>query len=183
MNKNRVGMLFFIGSESFFFLALVIAYVYYSHPGGKLAETASYLDIGKTSVFTVFLLASSITIALAGISRKRSKRGAMARWLVCTIVLGAMFLAGQGMEYARLIRHDVTISKNVFGSSFFTLTGFHGLHVAVGLILLLVITGLILSGRFRRMENTAFDSISMYWHFVDAVWVVVFSTVYMGAIL
>lgn len=183
MNKNKIGMLFFIGSESFFFIALIIAYVYYSHSGGKLSETAHYLDIRKTLFFTFFLLASSITIGIAGTKYKQGKRKMLVIWLMITIFLGVIFLVGQGTEYSRLIHENVTISKNVFGSSFFTLTGFHGLHVLAGLILLSTITGLISSGKFKKMEHTAFNSISMYWHFVDAVWVVLFITVYIGSIL
>jgi heme/copper-type cytochrome/quinol oxidase subunit 3 len=183
MNKNKVGMLFFIGSETFFFIGLIIAYVYYSHPGGKLAETAHYLDIKKTAIFTFFLLASSISIGIAGIKHGQGKRKKVLIWLIFTILLGLIFLVGQGTEYSRLIHQNVTISKNVFGSSFFTLTGFHGLHVFAGLILLTAISVVIGSGKFRKMETTSLESISMYWHFVDAVWVVVFITVYIGAIV
>jgi heme/copper-type cytochrome/quinol oxidase subunit 3 len=183
MNKNKIGMLFFIGSEAFFFIALIIAYVYYSHSGGKLAETAHYLDIKRTAVFTVFLLSSSIAIWMAGTAYSRGKRKKALSRLSLAILLGAIFLIGQGIEYSRLISQDVTISRNVFGSSFFALTGFHGLHVLAGLILLSLITGLIGSGKFRKMEATAFESISLYWHFVDAVWVVLFITVYIGSII
>jgi len=121
-------MLFFIGSESFFFIALIIAYIYYSHPGGKLAETAHYLDIKKTAFFTFFLLASSVSIGLAGMKYSQGNRKQALSWLALTIILGIIFLSGQAAEYSRLIHQNVTISKNVFGSSFFTLTGFHGLH-------------------------------------------------------
>ena len=78
---------------------------------------------------------------------------------------------------------NVTISKNVFGSAFFTLTGFHGLHVLIGLIVLSVVLIMLLTGRFKAIENTALTTASIYWHFVDAVWIVVFSVVYLGAIL
>jgi len=176
-------MLFFIGSESFFFIALIIAYIYYSHPGGKLAETAHYLDIKKTAFFTFFLLASSVSIGLAGMKYSQGNRKQALSWLALTIILGIIFLSGQAAEYSRLIHQNVTISKNVFGSSFFTLTGFHGLHVFAGLILLTVISVVIGYGKFRKMETSALESISMYWHFVDAVWVVVFITIYIGAIV
>jgi heme/copper-type cytochrome/quinol oxidase subunit 3 len=183
MNKNKIMMLFFLGSEAFFFLALIMAYVYYSHPGGNLSPTAQYLDIKKTAIFTFFLLASSLTIWLAGRASESGKQKSRLFWLGVTILLGIVFLFGQGSEYLRLIQTDVTISKNVFGSAFFTLTGFHGLHVILGLIVLSILGLMLFSGRFKSVQATVFESASLYWHFVDAVWIVVFSAVYIGAII
>jgi len=100
-------------------------------------------------------------------------------WLLITIVLGATFLAGQGLEYAHLLTHDVTISRDLFGSTFFTLTGFHGFHVLVGLILLSTLLGLAFLGRKKEPSLGGIQAIAIYWHFVDAVWVVIFSIVYL----
>ncbi|MEJ2053237.1 MAG: cytochrome c oxidase subunit 3 [Calditrichaceae bacterium] len=183
MNKNKTVMLFFLASEAFFFLALIMAYVYYSHPGGNLSPTARYLDFKKTGFFTFLLLASSLTIWLAGRKQDNGKRTSNIVWLGITIILGIIFLFGQGSEYARLIQTDVTISRDVFGSAFFTLTGFHGLHVIMGLIALSILAIMLFSGRFKSVESTVFESVSLYWHFVDVVWIVVFSAVYIGAIL
>lgn len=176
-------MIFFVASEAFFFLALIISYAYYSHPGGSLAASAKYLDYKKTSIFTFFLISSSVTMEIAGSKLRKGKRKPMLIMLLTTIILGAVFLFGQGSEYARLIGVNVTISKNVFGSAFFTLTGFHGLHVLIGLVVLSILFGMLYSGKFKKVEKTAFESITVYWHFVDAVWIVVFSVVYLGAIL
>ena len=181
MNKNKTMMFFFILSESFFFLALIISYVFYSHAGGKLSSTAKYLDIKKTLIFTFFLLFSSLTIHVAGIKSDKGKRKTSLGWLIFTIILGSVFLIGQGTEYANLISMNVTISQNVFGSSFFTLTGFHGLHVLLGLITLSIISVMIYSNSYKNIESTILKSATMYWHFVDAVWVVVFTVVYIGA--
>ena len=183
MNKNKIMMLLFVASEAFFFLALIISYVYYSHSGGSLSASAKYLDYKKTAVFTFFLLSSSVTMEMAGAKLKKGNRKSMLVWLVATIVLGAVFLIGQGNEYAHLISLDVTISKNVFGSAFFTLTGFHGLHVLIGLVVLSIMFIMIFSEKFKSIETTTFESVTIYWHFVDAVWIVVFSIVYLGAIL
>lgn len=176
-------MYLFIASEAFFFIGLIISYVYYSHPGGKLSSSAQYLDVVKTSIFTVLLLSSSLTIKFAGTQLKRGNIKAMRWWLIATLLLGAIFLVGQGSEYARLMGVDLTISKNVFGSAFFTLTGFHGLHVLIGLITISIITGLLSSKKFQSVQHVMLESVSIYWHFVDAVWIVVFSVVYLGAIL
>ena len=97
-----------------------------------------------------------------------------------TILLGAIFLFGQGMEWSALIKKNVTISSGLFGTTFFTLTGFHGFHVFVGLIMLSVLLGLALAGDFRNQQSSAVETVSLYWHFVDAVWIVIFSIVYLG---
>ena len=114
-------MVFFVGSESFFFLALIISYVYYSHPGGSLSQTATFLNVPLTAVFSFFLFTSSLTIMLA---EKAMMKGNLKRclvWLLLTIGLGLVFLTGQAHEYAGLISDHVTISRDVFGSAFFTL--------------------------------------------------------------
>jgi cytochrome c oxidase subunit III len=183
MSKNKIMMLIFVASESFFFLALIISYVYYSRPGGNLSDTAQYLDIKKTSVFTFFLLSSSLTIEFADKQLFRGNRKSMLVWLFISIAFGLIFLVGQGLEYIALIREKVTVSKNVFGSAFFTLTGFHGFHVFIGLVALSTLAGLIGSKKYKSVEYDAFNSTTVYWHFVDGVWVVVFSVVYLGSLL
>ncbi len=182
-DKNRILMLAFVGSESFFFITLIIAYIYYSRITGTLAASSKYLDLAKTSVFTVFLISSSFTMmASEARLRKGNRRGALT-WLAVTMILGAVFLVGQGMEYARLMQVNITISENVFGSAFFTLTGFHGLHVLLGLVVLSVMFIMIISGKFKSIEVTTLESAAVYWHFVDVVWIFVFTVVYLGAYL
>jgi len=183
MNKGKTLMLFFIASEAFFFIALIISYVYYSRPGGTLSDTAAYLNVKKTAIFTFFLLFSSLTIELAERKLRSGKRRAMLLFLAATIMSGLVFLIGQGLEYRELIRNQVTISRDVFGSSFFTLTGFHGLHVLLGLITLAIMIRLISSKKYIAVEGEAFNAAAIYWHFVDGVWVVVFTVVYIGALL
>jgi cytochrome c oxidase subunit III len=183
MNKNKIMMLFFVGSEAFFFLALIISYAFYSHQGGTVSSSAHYLDIKKTAFFTLCLICSSVTMEIAGLRMQKGKRKSMLAFLVGTIVLGAVFLVGQGTEYVGLYEKNITISQNVFGSSFFTLTGFHGLHVLIGLVVLSIILIMLYTGKFKKIETTAFKSATIYWHFVDAVWIVVFSVVYLWTIL
>ena len=120
---------------------------------------------------------------MAGLKSEKGNRKALLGWLIFTIILGSVFLIGQGTEYANLISMNVTISQNVFGSSFFTLTGFHGLHVLLGLITLSILTVMIFSGSYKNVESTTLKSATMYWHFVDAVWIVVFTVVYIGAVV
>lgn len=178
MKKYKVMMAFFLASEALFFVSLIVSYIYYNH--GDAPATAKYLDIQKTGLFTIALILSSVTIHIAGSELDKGKR--KIGWLVFTIILGLIFLVGQGTEYIHLYGLNITFNQNIFGSSFFTLTGFHGLHVLLGLIVLTIMAIMINSGSYRKVESKAFSSAIMYWHFVDGVWIVVFSVVYLWAI-
>ncbi len=183
MEKNKLGILLFIGSESVFFALLIIAFIVYHHDAGNVTEAAKMLDGPKTAVMTAFLLSSSATMWLANrLLRHGSKRAAMVS-LAVTIALGAVFIVGQGREYAHLIRQNVTISRDLFGTTFFTLTGFHGLHVIVGLVMMGILLATAAAWRGTEPRTEAMESISLYWHFVDGVWLVIFPTVYIYGVL
>jgi heme/copper-type cytochrome/quinol oxidase subunit 3 len=180
-NKLAVGL--FILSEANFFLLLVIAYVYYhAYPGaGPTAATA--LNPVRTGMFSLALFASSATIWMASrASRRPDSRGFM-MWLAITIALGVLFMFGQAREYYDLIASGVTISRNLFATTFFTLTGFHGLHVIIGLVALGITLVLARAGKLHEREKDGFGAVEWYWHFVDAVWVVVFSVVYLWGVV
>jgi heme/copper-type cytochrome/quinol oxidase subunit 3 len=170
-NTNLVGMIVFIASESVFFLALVVAYI--ANRDAGLPDARAHLELGRTAIFSVALFASSGTMALAASRRDL-------RWVIATAALGVVFLVGQGTEYLRLLRDGVGPGSALFGTTFFTLTGLHGLHVLVGLVAL---SALALAARRRRLSRVAWEGVSLYWHFVDVVWVVVFSVVYLGLLL
>ena len=170
-DTNLVGVIVFIASESIFFLAVVVAYVASREPG--LAEARAQLELGRTALFSLALFSSSATMAVA--SSRRDPR-----WAVATAILGLVFLVGQGSEYLRLLRTGIGPSSALFGTTFFTLTGLHGLHVLVGL---LALAALVAASLRRRLSTTAWEGVSLYWHFVDAVWVVVFSVVYLGTFI
>ena len=179
MEKNKLGMLFFISSEAIFFILLILAYMILHNnvlPGQPTA--VSTLDPLKTGFFSLFLFASSFTIWQAEKSLVR-ENGRFSRWLAATIALGFIFLLGQGIEWANLIGQGVTVSVNTFGTAFFTMTGFHGLHVLVGLLGLAILLGMTVRGGFRGPHAPSFTAMSYYWHFVDAVWVVIFGVVYL----
>jgi heme/copper-type cytochrome/quinol oxidase subunit 3 len=181
MERNKMGMLTFVASEAVFFALLIAAYIFYHRRGDEGPTAASSLDLVKTSIFTVALLSSSVTMHFAVHSAKAKKSRSVGVWLFATIVLGAVFLIGQGTEYLGLIREHVTISRNLFGTTFFTLTGFHGFHVAIGLVMLLILLGLAMNPRGLHPDSPAVEVISIYWHFVDVVWIAVFSVVYLWA--
>jgi len=181
-DKAAIAVWGFIASETAFFLILIITYVFFNYApsvSGPSASTA--LDVGRTGAFTVCLLASSGTLWLSERSLERREHGAAARWLVATIALGVVFLVGQGSEYLGLYHRGITVASNLFATTFFALTGFHGLHVTVGLVALGIVLGLAVAGDFRRRPSTLLRAVGLYWHFVDVVWLVVFSIVYLRA--
>jgi len=195
LSKTRVGMVTFVVSEATFFLMLVIAYVYYQGHPASSGQAARLLDPWRTGGFSLCLFASSYTVRRAGIALRRSRASRLHLWLGATILLGAIFLVGQVREYLGLFRAGQSLGRDLFGSSFFTLTGFHGFHVLVGLVILASYLGLSLagrvggpgqpgrSGRAGRAGGEAFEAASIYWHFVDGVWVVIFAVVYLWAAL
>jgi heme/copper-type cytochrome/quinol oxidase subunit 3 len=180
MARSKLGVLTFIASEANFFLLLIFAYVYYHATGTSARDgAAGNLDPLSAGINSVFLLASSATMWRAERSLGNENAHGLSLWLLATIALGAVFLLGQGREYAHLIARDVSISRDLFGASFFTLTGFHGVHVLIGLITLGVLFGLSLAGDFAGGRSGAVEAAALYWHFVDAVWIVIFSIIYL----
>ena len=183
LDKGAVAIWSFIASEAGFFLILILAYVFFNF-GGETAPgptAASVLDVDKTASFTACLFASSFTLWLSEKALEQQRHAAANRWLAATIVLGAVFLVGQGSEYLGLFQRGVGVATNLFATTFFTLTGFHGLHVTVGLFALMIVLGIARGGDFQRRPSTLLRSVSLYWHFVDVVWLVVFSVVYLRA--
>ena len=178
MNKIRLAMLLFVASEAVFFILLILAYVTYHATSPSAADASRYLDIPRTAVFTACLILSSFTMRQASIRFMAGRRRPALAWLLATMALGAAFLTGQGSEYASLIRKGMTVSRDLFGTTFFTLTGFHGLHVFIGLIMLGTLFGLELK-RGVTAPPEAVECVSIYWHFVDAVWMIIFPVVYL----
>jgi cytochrome c oxidase subunit III len=181
---NWWGMIFFISSEALIFANVIAAYLYLEIRQGRwVLPSGEHLDVLFPAINTVILLGSSgpAIIARASIA-KGNKRGLI--WgLVGTIVMGTIFLLGQAYEYTNLFGQHFTIQYQSFGSAFFTLTGFHGLHVTIGVIFLLVCLIRALRGDFNEKKHFAVEAAEMYWHFVDLVWIVVFSTVYLLPLL
>ena len=176
----KLAVAVFIGSEAVFFGFLIAAYIYYSGATVHGPNARASLDPARTLIFTVCLLASSGTMWLAERRLAGARQIAFRGWLAATILLGSIFLAGQAMEYIGLITKSVTPERNLFGATFFTLTGFHGFHVLCGVIALIVLLALTFVRGFGGRQGSGVAAIAMYWHFVDIVWVVIFSLVYLA---
>ena len=175
--RGTVGMACLIIAESATFTIFVVAYLFYV---GKSLSGPMPRDVLEVPIFfTIALLSSSLTIHLAGKALERGARGAfLGAWLL-TIVLGALFLYGTGWEWHRLIdEHGLTISTNLFGTTYYSLVGLHAFHVVVGLALMVIVALFAIAGRVGREHSVRVGTLSLYWHFVDVVWVVVFTVVY-----
>jgi cytochrome c oxidase subunit III len=175
--KGTVAMACLIVAESAIFTIFVVAYLYYL---GKSLTGPTPRDVLETPIFfTVCLLSSSLSIHLAGNGLERGKKRAFLVWWLLTIVLGGLFMYGTGQEWHRLIyEHGLTIATNLFGTTYYSLVGLHAFHVTLGLAMLSIVLVFGLAGRVGRDQAQRVGVLSLYWHFVDGVWVVVFTVVY-----
>jgi len=175
--RGKVGMASLIIAESAIFTIFVVAYLYYL---GKSLTGPTPREVLETPIFyTICLLSSSLTIHFAGRFLERDSRGAFLGLWLLTIVLGGLFLFGTGHEWRRLIyEHGLRISTNLFGTTYYSLVGLHAFHVTAGLVMLCIVLMFGLAGRVGRDQSARVDVLSLYWHFVDSVWVVVFTVVY-----
>lgn len=176
-DRGHVGMWCLIAAESAIFTIFVIAYIFYI---GKSLTGPKPEDVLSPPIFfTICLLSSSLSVHLAGRAISHGKIAGFRLWWLVTIALGATFLYGTGREWRRLIFDEhLTIRTNLFGTTYYSLVGLHAFHVTVGLILLAAVAIFSLLGYVNREHANRIAVLSLYWHFVDAVWVVVFTTVY-----
>jgi cytochrome c oxidase subunit 3/cytochrome o ubiquinol oxidase subunit 3 len=176
-DRGKVGMACLIVAESAIFTIFVVAYLYYI---GKSVSGPMPRDVLEVPIFfSICLLSSSLTIHLAVKSLEHDHGRAFLGWWLFTIVLGGLFMYGTAQEWYRLIyEHGLTISTNLFGTTYYSLVGLHAFHVTVGLIMLAIVLLFAAAGRVHRNHSRRVDVLSLYWHFVDAVWVVVFTVVY-----
>jgi cytochrome c oxidase subunit 3 len=166
-----------IAAEAAIFTIFVVAYIFYI---GKSPTGPTPQDVLTAPIFySICLLSSSVTIHLAVQALRRGNVSVFSQWWFATIALGATFLYGTATEWHRLIyREGLTISTNLFGTTYYSLVGLHGFHVVVGLLCLGSVMSFALLGRVQPKHAYRVDVLSLYWHFVDAVWVVVFTVVY-----
>jgi cytochrome c oxidase subunit III len=176
--RGRVAMFSLIAAEAAIFTIFVVAYLFYV---GKSLTGPTPKDVLSVPVlYTICLLSSSLTIHLAATSLRRGSILSFGLFWVATITLGAAFLYGTAIEWYRLIYNEgFTISTNLFGTTYYSLVGLHGFHVVVGLLSLSIVMVFTLLGSMRSEHAERIDVLSLYWHFVDVVWIVVFTVVYL----
>jgi len=175
--RGKVAMAGLIIAESAIFTIFVVAYLFYI---GKSLTGPTPREVLETPIFfTICLLSSSLTIHYAGKFLQKGERGAFLSLWSLTILLGGLFLFGTGQEWHRLIyEHGLTISTNLFGTTYYSLVGLHAFHVTAGMIMLIIVAIFGFAGRIGREHSHRVEVLSLYWHFVDVVWVVVFTVVY-----
>jgi cytochrome c oxidase subunit 3 len=180
LSPAQWGMATFLVSEVAFFSTLIVVYLAYLG-ADQAGPTPAILSLPLVIGTTCCLLSSSATVHLAVKSLGIGDTSVFLRWWSATIVLGIVFLAGTAYEWHELIvEHDLTISRNLFGTTYYTLVGFHALHVTVGVLVMLTVLGLTLSRQLTTESRGGVELVSWYWHFVDGVWVVVFTVVYVA---
>ena len=179
LDTQKLGFWTFLGSETLFFGSLISTYMVYR--GARVAGPypREVLNIPVTSVSTFVLLTSSLAMVLALHAVQRGNRRGSLLWILATAVGGLIFLGFQAYEFTQFVHEGLTIQRNVFGSEFFVLTGFHGAHVSVGVIWLLTLWVLTLRGKIGPADATKVEIAGLYWHFVDVVWIAIFTLVYL----
>lgn len=179
LDNRKLMMWLFLGSECLFFGSLIATYFRYRGQSQTGPFPQDVYDIPYTSVSSFVLLMSSLTMVLALAAIQRGDQRALRTWLLATALLGATFVGGQVFEFTQFVDEGLTLKTNLFGSTFFVLTGFHGAHVTIGIITLLSLFVASLRGKLHQEDSLNVELAGLYWHFVDVVWIVIFTLVYL----
>jgi cytochrome c oxidase subunit 3/cytochrome o ubiquinol oxidase subunit 3 len=179
LSNNKLGMWMFLGSECLLFGGLISSYMLYRGRIGTGPAPDQIYDIPFTSVSSFVLLMSSLTMVLAVSAAKRKDDKRTNLWLTITALLGTIFVSGQIYEFTAFYREGLGYTTSLFGSSFYTLTGFHGVHVSVGIVMLLALVAMVKRNRISGDKGEVVELVGLYWHFVDIVWIIIFTLVYL----
>jgi cytochrome c oxidase subunit 3/cytochrome o ubiquinol oxidase subunit 3 len=183
ISNEKLAMWVFLGSDCLLFGALISTYLLLRHRSisgpVELRDPAHIFDIPFTSVSSFVLLFSSLTMALAVGAIHRGDVRRCRTFLMTTALLGSVFIGGQVYEFTSFVKEGLGYTTNILGSAFYTLTGFHGVHVTVGIIMLVSLILLSLRGKLPEHRSETVEIIGLYWHFVDIVWIVIFAVVYL----
>jgi heme/copper-type cytochrome/quinol oxidase subunit 3 len=181
LDNTKMAMWAFLGSECLFFGSLITTFLLYRSKvlPDSGPRPGDIYDIPYTSVSSFVLLMSSLTMVLALAAIQRGDARTMRVWLLATAFLGVSFVGGQIFEFTTFVDEGLKLGSSPAGSAFFVLTGFHGAHVSVGILMLLSLVGMSLVGRLQPGAARKVELIGLYWHFVDIVWIVIFTVVYL----
>jgi heme/copper-type cytochrome/quinol oxidase subunit 3 len=179
LDNRKLLMWLFLGSECLFFGSLISAYLLYRDKSTTGPYPEDVFDIPFTSVSAFQLLMSSVTMVLALASIQRGNVRGMQIWLLATAFLGLLFVSGQAYEFTVFYHDGLHLDTNLFGTTFFVLTGFHGAHVTIGILILMSLFMVSLQGRIQQKDSLNVEIAGLYWHFVDIVWIVIFTLVYL----
>jgi len=179
ISHTKLAMWVFLGSECLLFGGLISTYLLYKTRANGRTLPTDVFDIPFTSVSSFVLLMSSLTmvLALSGVSRGDDTAGRT--WLLATALLGGIFIGGQVYEFTSFVREGVAFTTNPASAAFFTLTGFHGVHVSLGIVMLMSLFVASLRGKLTRDNSETVEIVGLYWHFVDIVWIFIFTVIYL----
>ena len=179
LSNNKLLMWVFLGSECLLFGGLISTYLIYRSRFAAGPAPCDIFDIPFTSVSSFVLLMSSLTMVLALSALQRGDIRNTRLWLLTTALLGSLFIGGQVYEFTTFLREGLGYTTSPFSSAFFTLTGFHGVHVSVGIVMLMSLYVSSLRGNLRRESAETVEIVGLYWHFVDVVWIFIFTVIYL----
>ena len=179
LNSRKMVFWAFLGSECMFFGSLIATYMVYKGRDTVGPTPHEILNIPFTSVSAFVLLMSSLTMVLALAAVQRGNQKGARIWLAATALLGMTFIAGQCYEFAEFFTHGLQLQSNLFGCSFFVLTGFHGTHVTIGVIWLWTLWSMAMRGKLPKEKALDVEIAGLYWHFVDVVWIAIFTLIYL----
>jgi len=177
--NTKLAMWLFLASDCLFFGALISSYLLYRGASTQGPFPKDVFDIPYTSVSSFVLLGSSLTMVLALAAAQRRDFGRMRVWLLATAMLGMTFVGGQVYEFTAFNHEGLSLGRNLFGSSFFVLTGFHGAHVVLGILMLLSLVSFSYADKLPEDASFPVEMVGLYWHFVDIVWIIIFTVVYL----
>ncbi len=180
ISNTKLGIWLFLASECLLFGGLITTYILYKVPvAGQGPAPKQVYDLGFTSVSSFLLLMSSLTMVLAVAAIERGDHHRLRTWLAATALLGSTFVAGQVYEFTAFVHEGMGFTTSRSSSAFYTLTGFHGVHVTIGIIMLVSLLIMSLRGRLPEHRAETVECVGLYWHFVDVVWIVIFCVVYL----
>ena len=179
LTNGKLAMWLFLASDCLFFGAFISAYLLYRGRPQTGPTPKELFDIPFTSATSFILLMSSLGMVLALAAIQRGDHRRFRLWLLATAIFGATFIAGQIYEFTHFSREGLHLDTNLFGSTFFVLTGFHGAHVCLGILWLLSLWGMSMQGRLGTQKSESVEIAGLYWHFVDVVWIVIFTVIYL----
>ena len=179
LDNRKLAVWAFLGSECLFFGALISTYLLFHTRLNGGPDARQIFNIPYTSVSSFVLLMSSLTMVLALAAIQKEDHRSFRIWTIATAFLGMTFIGGQVYEFTEFFHKGFTIKTSPFGSSFFLLTGIHGAHVTIGILMLLSLYSLSKMGRLPSKDSLRVELVGLYWHFVDVVWIVIFTVVYL----
>ena len=179
VDNRKLGVWVWLGSEAVFFSALIVVYIVMRNKSITGPFPSEALNVTLTAANTFILICSSLTMVTALSAIQTGNQRGLWRWMVATMALGLTFLAGQAFEFTSLAHQGLSLSSNLFGGTFFTLTGFHGAHVLIGVIWIGFVVARARRGGYTQSNYLMVELTGLYWHFVDLVWIIIFTLVYL----